>query len=213
MMARLSTRHDKKKALSRQIVTAHCIILFLRSRSLDEENPSAYFLFANQKPLRGSKKSMQQVFEIPADVNYEPQAVELPDYFLRPAPPPIDENDWPVWRAAQEFLPKPRQIRALRCRRHALHIVKETITGNVESVNPIACGDRAACPRCATAYAHERWWDHWSKLGVVALSQHVRLHILEFRCAIPEWNAAVKVAGCELSETIGRLCAATTTCG
>lgn len=152
------------------------------------------------------------LIEIPADVNWNPQPVALPEHFLRPAPPPIDVEDWPVWNTVQALIPAGRRVRAVKCRRHALHLVKETRSGNVESVNPIACGDRAACPRCATAYAHERWWDHWSKLAVVALSNKVPVHLVEFRAAIPEWNAAVRMAGCHQSEVMGRLCPSTSAC-
>lgn len=156
--------------------------------------------------------SLKTVMEIPADVNWTPQPVALPEHFLRPTPPPIDDEDWPVWNKAQSYLPAGRRVRAVKCRRHALHVVKETRGGNVESVNPISCGDRATCPRCATAYAHERWWDHWSKLGVVALSNGVPVHLVEFRAAIPEWNASVRVAGCTSAENMGRLCPSTSGC-
>lgn len=157
--------------------------------------------------------------EAPADPNYSPLPVGLPDELMQPAPPPVDAAAWPQWNAVLALLPFERRKRIYHCRRTALHIRKQTANGSVDSVNAIACGDRVACPRCATRYAHERAWSAASKLAVVShtagtAGARVRLpiHVLEFSAIIPEWNAAVKVKGCIRSETIGRLCIKTARC-
>jgi hypothetical protein len=158
-------------------------------------------------------------FSFNPDPHYNPLPVVLPDALLEPAPPPLDVDDFPTWRNTLDLLPSGRRRRLKNCRRNALHLRKHTERGSVETVNPIACGDRTACPGCAIKYAHERAWGAAQKLATISLTAQnfgvyaaAPLHVLQFKAVIPEWQACVAAKGCEHSEVIGRLCPATSGC-
>jgi len=150
------------------------------------------------------------LYSIASDVNWNPQPAQLPSVFLDTTDYKPSEPERGRWAELVALLPEKRRVRLEKCGCFAVHTVKDTSAGELETVQPISCMDKSACSYCATRYANEAAADRLAKLIAVCTSARAGLVVVEARAALPEWLAAVKAEGCAAAEERGRACAAGT---
>lgn len=151
-------------------------------------------------------------FELPPAPEWNPAQWRLPDDFLETSAYEPDDPERLRWKALRRLLPEGRQARIGKCGKEALHLVKTGRAGSYETVQPLSCMDKTACPYCASRYASEMVLERLLKLGQICAAHKAALAFVEARATIPTWNAAVRAEGCPRSEERGRLCTPGTHC-
>lgn len=158
---------------------------------------------------------MRITHDVPADRNWNPHTPStFPHQHLLPAVA-HDFSDicarlhWS--RSLEAHLPSTRVARAHTCRSNVLKLQIDTPFNSYQRYSPIRCNDPWVCPGCADA-DYQRRRDNWQNEHEAVLSAGVPIVGFSFLVTLPGWNEALRAAGCELSETRGRLCAPTVPC-
>lgn len=153
------------------------------------------------------------VWSIPADVNWNPQEFQRHGAFLDESTYTPDEPERGRWDSILSLLPDRRRASIDKCGRFALHVMRQTRAGAAESLQPVSCCDRTACPLCSIRYALGQGAQRLANLAAVVRAGDVKLWAVTARVYSPAWAADVRAAGCEVAEGRGRLCAPAQGCG
>lgn len=152
----------------------------------------------------------QPAFRLAADPGFTPPPDRAPAHRMLESTYRPHEKEREYYREIFRHFPEERRARVHQCGVYALHMVTHTSTGSLQHINPISCGDRAACIACGLRYAASQANEHVRLLKAIVGQLDARFTAVRATLRLPRWAAAGAHTGCEAAETRGKLCRPTT---